>query len=385
MKAVHFGAGNIGRGFIGLLLHRAGYEVVFADVVPSLVDELNRQMSYRVITLEADVQVETVDGVRAVPLDSEACKREIASAGLVTTAVGLGNLQGVAGVIADGLQMRQAENCQDILHVMACENAIRASTTLKGEVLAKCDTALRAWIETHVGFVDVAVDRIAPNRAGYASEPLDAVVERFFEWDIESTGLKSELTIPGATFVKQLDPFLARKLFVLNGAHATAAYAGYHKKYATVLEAMDDTEIATLVEAVQNEAICGLLREYPDLVEEELKQYAKDVRDRFRNPHIHDEVHRVGRDPLRKLSASDRLMGPLRLARQVTQQTPALTRAVALGLLYDNPNDDAAVRMQSDIRTVGIETAVVHVTGCTDARVVADIVGEYHVLQENDT
>ena len=41
MKAVHFGAGNIGRGFVGLLLHEGGYELVFSDVAAPLVDAIN--------------------------------------------------------------------------------------------------------------------------------------------------------------------------------------------------------------------------------------------------------------------------------------------------------------------------------------------------------
>ena len=48
MKAIHFGAGNIGRGFVGLLLHEAGYEVVFADVNSTLIDALHAAPSYEV-------------------------------------------------------------------------------------------------------------------------------------------------------------------------------------------------------------------------------------------------------------------------------------------------------------------------------------------------
>ena len=46
MKAVHFGAGNIGREFVGQLLHDSGYEVVFADVADALIEALQHADSY---------------------------------------------------------------------------------------------------------------------------------------------------------------------------------------------------------------------------------------------------------------------------------------------------------------------------------------------------
>ena len=47
-KAIHFGAGNIGRGFIGLLLSKAGYEVTFVDVAEALVNDINERGQYYV-------------------------------------------------------------------------------------------------------------------------------------------------------------------------------------------------------------------------------------------------------------------------------------------------------------------------------------------------
>lgn len=48
MKALHFGAGNIGRGFIGSLLKTSGFELVFTDVNEAVINELNARGEYLV-------------------------------------------------------------------------------------------------------------------------------------------------------------------------------------------------------------------------------------------------------------------------------------------------------------------------------------------------
>ena len=47
-KAVMYGAGNIGRGFIGQLFSESGYEVAFIDVNREIIDQLNRDGQYPV-------------------------------------------------------------------------------------------------------------------------------------------------------------------------------------------------------------------------------------------------------------------------------------------------------------------------------------------------
>jgi len=66
MKLVQFGAGNIGRSFIGQLFSRAGYEVVFADVVPEVIRLLNERRRYRVEIKDDPPGTIWVENVRAV-------------------------------------------------------------------------------------------------------------------------------------------------------------------------------------------------------------------------------------------------------------------------------------------------------------------------------
>src|ERR1700710_3040598 len=110
MKAVHFGAGNIGRGFVGLVLHNAGYEVVFADVAAPLIDALAGSSSYLVREVGAGASISTVDNYRALnsATDEQGVIAEIATADIVTTAVGPNILKFVAPLIAKGLAARSS-------------------------------------------------------------------------------------------------------------------------------------------------------------------------------------------------------------------------------------------------------------------------------------
>ena len=182
MKAVHFGAGNIGRGFVGLLLHEGGYELVFSDVAAPLVDAINAASSYTVHEVGEGGVDKTVTGFRAInsATDPDALVAEIATADVVTTAVGPTVLRFVAPHIAAGLAAREA--AQAALHVMACENAINATDLLRDEVAA---AAGESWtdLQARAVFANTAVDRIVPAQPEGAG--VDVTVEPFFEWAIE--------------------------------------------------------------------------------------------------------------------------------------------------------------------------------------------------------
>ncbi|GMA57756.1 hypothetical protein GCM10025858_22590 [Alicyclobacillus sacchari] len=193
--------------------------------------------------------------------------------------------------------------------------------------------------------------------------------------------MRGELTLSGATLVRDLGPYLERKLYLVNGAHAAAAYAGYRRGHQTVLEAMQDPVIAKLVADVQEEAAQGLASAHADLSIEDLRQYASTVRTRFLNPHVVDHVDRVGRDPLRKLAASDRLFGPLRQTLAMGHKARALTSAIAFALSYDNGQDESAQKVQQMIEEHGLSQTIAQVAGCTDKTVVASIVREYERIQ----
>lgn len=329
-KAVHFGAGNIGRGFVGLLLHKAGFEVVFADVNAELIDALSRATSYRVHEVGFGARDWIVTNFRAVNSAENESQvvAEIAEADIVTTAVGPNVLRFVAPLIARAIEAR-AVHARPLV-VMACENAINATSILRDHVagaLANPRDAERAI------FANTAVDRIVPSQS--ASDGLTVTVEAFFEWAIEATPFGTERpTIPDAHFVQDLSPFIERKLFTVNTGHAATAYFGRLAGVESIAAALGNADINSRVRAVLGETSELLIAKHHFDVTAHA-DYVETILRRFANTELDDSVLRVGREPLRKLSRNERFIAPAAELAERGIQPRALLAAIAAALRFD--------------------------------------------------
>jgi mannitol-1-phosphate 5-dehydrogenase len=338
--AVHFGAGNIGRGFVAQFLHESGYEVVFADVSDELIGALQAQSSYRVHEIGVGAKDRVVDGYRAINSrsDEAALIAEIAAADIVTTAVGARILPFVAPVIAKGLAARAADAPK--LVVIACENAIGGTDILRASVIehGPADDAI---------FANCAIDRIVPEQHG----GLDVTIESFSEWVVDRTPFSGETPeIVGVTWVDDLDPFIERKLFTVNTAHATAAYHGRDRGWTRIREALATPELQAEVRAVLDETKALLVAKH-GFAEDEQQAYIEKTLQRISNPDLPDTCERVGRGPLRKLSRHERFIGPA--AQLAERGLPAwdLVNSVGAALRFDAPDDAESVQLQERLRS----------------------------------
>ncbi|MGZ5393152.1 MAG: mannitol-1-phosphate 5-dehydrogenase [Mycobacterium sp.] len=369
MKAVHFGAGNIGRGFVGLLLHNAGYELVFADVAEALIARLKDAESYVVHEVGENPRTHEVRGFSALnsAAEAEALTAAIASADIVTTAVGAHILKFVAPAIAAGVAARPADAPK--LAVMACENAINGTDILAGEV-RKAYTGTD--LDDVVIFANTAVDRIVPNQDPNAG--LDVTVENFYEWAIETPPFgDAHPDIPGVTWVPDLEPFIERKLFTVNTGHATSAWFGYAAGIEKISDALADPGVAAKVAAVLEETAALIVAKH-GVAADTQAAYVQKILKRFANPYLPDTTLRVGRAPLRKLSRNERFVSPASQLAERGLGRAALVDAMSAGLRFDAADDPEAVELQQLLGTLAAAEVVEKVTGLTpDHPLYADV------------
>lgn len=333
---MHFGAGNIGRGFVAQFLHASGYEVVFADVNQELIGALQTQPSYQVREIGDGAQDHVVDDYRALnsATQEDEVVAAIADADIVTTAVGARILQYVAPVIAKGLNRRSDK--RNHLTVIACENAIGGTDILAAEV-RKHSPAHNAV------FANCAIDRIVPEQHG----GLDVTIESFFEWVVDRTPFAGETPeLFGVTWVDELEPFIERKLFTVNTAHAAAAYHGHDRGWVSIREALATPELQAEVRAVLAETK-QLLTEKFGFSDEQQQAYIEKTLKRISNPELPDTCERVGRNPLRKLSRHERFVGPAAELAERGQETWNLLNAMGAALRFDVPEDAESVELQA--------------------------------------
>jgi len=363
VQALHFGAGNIGRGFIGLLLHEAGYHTTFIDVNDAVIQALNEKQAYKVILAAEESKALTVKNVSGINNMSspEKVVEAMKTADLITTAVGPNILPIISELIAKGLQARNQETDRP-LNIIACENMIGGSSLLKEKVFEHLSEKEKETFDGLYGFPDAAVDRIVPNQEN--EDILEVSVEPYYEWVVEDQHIKGEKpNVAGIHYVHDLKPYIERKLFTVNTGHASCAYIGHYLNYATIKEAMDDQKIQKIIKRALTESGEALIQTY-NFEREAHQQYIDTIIERFLNPYISDEVTRVGRGPLRKLGPNDRLIRPASLYLDLTGKAPTyLAKVIAAALQYENSEDEESVELQEIVQAQGYEKTLQKVGG----------------------
>ena len=375
-KAIQFGAGNIGRGFIGALLSKSGYHVVFADVNEEIINRINDDKHYTIHIMDVECKDEKIENISGVISTSDEILEEIRTSDIITTAVGPVVLPRIASTIAKGIKLRKATGVTSNLNIIACENAIKASSQLEEEVKKYLNEEEIAYLDKYVGFPNCSVDRIVPPVK--SENILDVVVENFYEWNVEEKAFKGEIPkINGMNLADNLMAYIERKLFTLNTGHAITAYFGYLKGYNTVDESIKDEVIHDLVKKAMIESGQGLIAKYNFDKEEHFK-YIDKIIERFKNPYLKDDVARVGREPLRKLNENDRLIKPLMTAKSFNLDIDNLLLGVGAALNYNNEEDSQSVELQNLISEKGVKESLAHVANLAEEQEILSRIEKYY-------
>lgn len=379
-KAIQFGAGNIGRGFIGALLSNSGYHVVFADVNQEILSSINENKQYTIFVRDVECNDIVVNNISAVSSIDTKIIDEIVEAQIITTAVGPLVLTRIAQTIANGIKARKEKGIDQNLNIIACENAVYASQFLKDEVVKYLEEEEIEYINSYIGFPNCSVDRIVPPVK--TENILDVTVENFYEWNVERQGFKGEIpTIEGMNLADNLMAYIERKLFTLNTGHAITAYLGYLKGFNTIEESIKDEYILNVVKQAMIESGEGLIKKYEFDADKHYK-YIDKILQRFENPYLNDDVIRVGREPLRKLSPQDRLIKPLLNSKSFGLSVDNLIIGISAALHYENSDDNQSIELQEMIKAQGVKQAIINITSLDASdTILNDIENKYNEIK----
>ncbi|MCX5661326.1 MAG: hypothetical protein NTW19_16715 [Planctomycetota bacterium] len=337
-SALIFGAGKIGRGFLGHLLSRSGYTLTFVDASPAVVERLNTTHGYPISVLGApakDVRVE-VAGAIAVA-DGGKVADAVAQHELFVCSVGGANIPAAGTLIGRGLQQRFRAGKSSPVNVIVCENFKDPAAILRNAILASSDDAgFRAWVESSVGIAETQVLRscIEPDDAMRARDPLSVQVQDWWVLPCDKDAIRGKPPeFEGLSLRGNFQNELMRKVYTYNCSNATISYLGYLRGYEMLSEAAWDAEILAVTRAVYEESGKGLIAEFGFDPKDQtaLQELALS---KYQDRKILDPIERNARDSQRKLSPTDRLMGPARIALKHGVEPRNLALAVAAALHY---------------------------------------------------
>jgi mannitol-1-phosphate 5-dehydrogenase len=352
-KLVIFGAGKIGRSFIGQLFSRGGYEVVFIDVYKPVIEELNWRGNYNVIVKSAKEKILNIKNVRGVYSgDEEKVIEEIATAEILAVSVGLNAIPKIIPLLAKGLMGRYKRDNNAPLDIILAENLRDAAEYFHKSLKEVLPTEYS--LDQLVGLVETSIGKMVPimKKKDLEEDPLQVFAEPYNTLILDKKAFKNPIPgIEGLAPKENMKAWVDRKLFIHNLGHATVAYLGYlyDPKFIFLYESLNVPGIYKEVRETMLQAADILLKKYPDeFTAETLTAHINDLLSRFRNIYLGDTIFRVGCDLFRKLSAQDRLAGAVHLASEMNLPYEKILFALVCGCRF-RAKDEAGNMLPEDI------------------------------------
>ena len=283
----------------------------------------------------------------------------------MTCAVGPNILKFIAEPIAKGIEARKKS---EPLAIIACENAIGATDTLRGFIEQKLSDSTKSNIKEKARFANSAIDRIVPIQDPNAG--LNVKIEKFYEWCVESEPFKpsSPPDIQGVHYVKDLQPYIERKLFTVNTGHATAAYYGHNKGKQYIHEVLEDKELHEVVQNTLKETAHLICSKHDHIEPKEQNDYVQAIVKRISNPVLKDNVERVGRAPLRKLSRKERFIGPAAHLAEMNEKFDCLLGGIEMCLRFQNvEGDEESAELAKKLKSMDATAATKDITGLEES------------------
>jgi len=375
--AVVFGAGKIARGFIAHLLTISKFSITFVEKSDELISLLRARRRYTVHVMGAPEKNIVIEGFNVLSSEQiRSVAERVATASVVFVSIGGPNLPQIAPLIAEGFREACSRSRADPLNVILCENYFQPAQWLRQLVVSHLDSSEIEWLNGRVGIVEALVLRssVEPTPEMRAEDPLSLKVQDMWEMPADKAAFVGEVPeVYGLVPKENFEAGLVRKLFTYNAINAVIAYVGHLKGYTLLSEAANDAEIVELARAASREAGFALCKTY-GFDPHDQERFAESALAKYQKREIVDPIERNARDPVRKLSRNDRLVGPACLALACEVRPAALSSAIGAALHYDNAGDPAARNLQTMIQEKSLIGAIEAVCGIDPASELAEMI-----------
>jgi mannitol-1-phosphate 5-dehydrogenase len=348
-KLVLFGAGKIGRSFIGQLFAASGYEVVFVDISSRIIDELNRRKGYEVIIKGPEKDdVISVSNVRGVSADSEEMvAAEVADCNIAAVSVGQQGLPGVIRLLAKGLDLRYRRSGLKPLDIILAENMRNSDQYVRDLLTGLMDEDFP--VNEMTGLIETSIGKMVPIMPleVQQSDPLLVYAEPYNTLILDKKAFKNPIPeVRGLAPRENIKAWVDRKSYIHNFGHSAAAYSGYviapGKK--CMYEILSINEVHEFTRSAMFQSAGILMNKYPgEFTYDSLTEHCDDLICRFMNRSLGDTVFRVGCDLKRKLHRNDRVLSPLIDGVNAALPAEKILQTFYMGLRFSGKDEQGSI------------------------------------------